>query len=684
MTTPRTKSPAPPEAGHPYRHLLSPGRIGPVDVRNRILMCPMGDNLAQENGEPSATSMDYFEARARGGVGLIIVGSVAVSWPEGSYNPNQSALSEDRMIPAFSELAKRVHAHGARIAAQLSHGGITAVNDMRDGRPLWVPSMPSAGTPDPLMAMVTPEEQALQSRPMRAPTASTSLHEMTRADIEWLIERFAAAAERAKRAGLDGVELHAGHGYIISSFLSPAKNRRTDEYGGSFENRSRLLVEVIRAVRERVGQDFAVWCRIDSIEFWEKDGITPELAGRTARVIQDAGGDAIHASANGLGGSALTYTEGHTTHAPGRLLEFAAAIREHVTIPVIAVGRIEPEVAESAIAEGRADFVAMGRKLLADPELPNKLAEARPEDVRPCLYHYNCIGQIFLREPVRCWNNPATGREAEFDFAPSQRALRVLIVGGGPAGLEAARLATLRGHRVLLCEADDRLGGRFALAAATYEPNARMLAWLEGQVRKLDVEVRLNERCDLGDLSGYDAEAVIIATGGTWARPALPGADADHVLTVDALRPVFEGRRKLGREVVILGGGRAGVGLADYCLGEGHSVTLLEASAVFAEQMGLPGRWRIVHELCERGAQLIGQARPLAIDASGVVWADPDGKESRTPAQTVLIANGASPVTPSPPTVDAQGRPLFAIGDRAEIGFVRGAMESAARIAGSL
>ncbi|MCA9512616.1 MAG: NADH:flavin oxidoreductase, partial [Myxococcales bacterium] len=426
---------APLDAGHPYRHLLSPFRIGPMELRNRIAMCPMGDNLAHADGRPSDASLAYFEARARGGAGLLIVGSVAITLPEGSYNPNQGALADERHVPAFAELARRVHAHGAKIAAQLSHGGLTAVNDMRDGRDMWVPSFPTPSKPDPMMAMVTPEEAALQSRPMRAETARVGLHEMTTDEIRAVVEAFAAAAERAQRAGLDGVELHAGHGYLISSFLSPAKNRRTDAYGGSLENRTRLLVEVIEAVRARTGPGFAVWCRIDSIEFWEEGGITPELAVEHARVIEAAGAHAVHASANGKGGLALTYTQGHTTHAPAGLLEYAATIKKAVRIPVIAVGRIEPEVANEAIADGRADVVAMGRKLLADPELPNKLRAARPEDVRPCLYHYNCIGQIFLREPVRCWVNPATGREREHELAPAARARRVLVVGGGPAGM---------------------------------------------------------------------------------------------------------------------------------------------------------------------------------------------------------------------------------------------------------
>jgi 2,4-dienoyl-CoA reductase (NADPH2) len=532
------------------------------------------------------------------------------------------------------------------------------------------------------MAMVTPEEDAKRNRYMLAPTAKAGLHVMTKADIASVVEAFAAAARRAQRAGLDGAELHAGHGYLIANFLSPAMNSRTDEYGGALENRARLLVEVLRCARARVGAEFALWCRLDGIEFFDERGITNADACRTAELAVQAGADAIHVSANGLMGRAITYTEGHTAHAPGHLLPFAAAVKARVHVPVIAVGRIEPEVAEATLAAGNADFIAMGRKLLADPELPSKLLAARPEDVRPCLYHYNCIGQIFLREPVRCWVNPATGREREFAAAPAASAKRVLVVGGGPAGLEAARLLALRWHDVTLVEASDRLGGKLALAARTYEPNARLLAWLEGQVRKAGVRIELKTALGLDSTVDRDPDVVIVATGANWVRPALPGADAAHVFTADGLEAFLEQDAALPRKrVAILGGGRAGVSLAEVCLTRGHRVAVLEESATFAQQMGLPGRWRVVHELTERGANLIASAQPTAIGTDHVAYRDVEGREQRTAADVVLIASGARSNPALSAALRERGIEAHAIGDCAELGYIRGAMESASRLA---
>ena len=319
-------------------------------------------------------------------------------------------------------LTDRVHAHGARIAAQLVHGGPSSLLDIAEGRPQLVPSKPSRPVADPLAAMVTGDELERMMAPFTAPSARLAVHEATDADLDDVVEQFATAAARVVEAGFDGVEVHGGHGYLLDAFLSPATNRRTDRWGGAVENRARLLCDVLRAVRGRVGSGIAVWCRFNGREVHRAGGETVDDALAVARLAIDAGADALHVSAYADPNVAIGITDAHTPHRPGALVELAAAIkRGQPTTPVITFGRLEPADADRAIADGAADFVAFGRKLLADPDLPNKLAAERELDVRPCIYAYRCIGNIFTGDRVACVANPDTGNEVDVGARPRRR-----------------------------------------------------------------------------------------------------------------------------------------------------------------------------------------------------------------------------------------------------------------------
>ena len=670
-----------------YAHLLSPGRIGTLELRNRIIMSPMGDDLCHEDGTVSDQQLAYAEARARGGVACVMLGSVAVGWPTGTSNQCQTGISDDRFIPGLTRLADAVHAHGARIALQLTHAGKVGMNDIRAGRPMLVPSRPrpAGRTFDPLYAQVTDAEAAAMSAPTTDAGAKVDYAVMTADDIAMVTEWFASAAERAQRAGIDAVELHGGHGYLIDEFLSPTTNFRTDAYGGTVENRSRFLVECVQAIRRRVGRDYPVWVRLNAHEFFT-DGTTVVDAVATASLAEAAGVDAIHVSAYADPGRTIGFTEAHTTHTPGYFIDYARAIKQRVAVPVIAVGRIEPDVAEQCIAAGDFDFVAMGRKLLADPELPNKLAEARPDDIRPCMYHYRCIGQIFVREGVRCAVNPATARERELALTPAAVRRRVLVVGGGPAGMEAARLAAARGHDVVLCESSDGLGGRLRYAAQTYAPNADVLRWLTGQVAKSAVEVRLGTTVDPGLVRSLGAEAVIVATGGQWLPPVIAGAERSNVFTVDEARPwLLDGAPLDGEHVVVLGGGRAGLGLADLASSRGHRVTVLETGRVFAPQLGLPGRWRLIHELQERDVALFGSVAADSIEiGDGNVRFSVGGESLHASADVVLVASRVEPNRGLLDELGAAGVAVHPVGDCTGAGYIEGAMLDAATVAVSL
>ncbi|MEM9175394.1 MAG: FAD-dependent oxidoreductase, partial [Myxococcota bacterium] len=610
---------------HP--HLLAPGRIGSLTLRNRILMCPMGDNQATDGGYVTDQQIDYFEARARGGAGLLIVGSVGVTAPDGLSTPRQSAIGDAGFEDGWRRMADRVHAHGAKLALQLVHNGKNAVEDIVAGRPLLVPSLlektPEA---DPLMGMLTPGELANMGTPAQVKGGRLAFREMTRDDITAMVEAYADAVQRARDVGIDACELHAGHGYLIDNFLSPTTNFRDDEYGGSVDRRARFLVEILEAIRARVGRDHPVWVRINGGEAFV-DGETLEDACRVAELAEAAGADAVHVSLYADPARAIGYTEAHATHAPNRFVELGAAVRKRVGVPVITAGRISPDDAERILADGRADFVAMGRKLLADPDLPNKLAADAAETVRPCVYHYRCISQIFVRDHVRCAVNPMTGFESTRRLERAPVAKRVLVVGGGPAGLEAARLASLRGHAVRLVEASGRLGGRFALAARTAEPNAELLAWLEGEVARLDVDVRLGVRAEAQAVAAEAFDAVVLATGAAWPRPDWGMSDA-RVATVDDLDDwLAEEGDESGRDFVVVGGDHAGLALANVARRRGARVEVLEESEVFAAANGLVGRWRYVHEAKQAGLVLRGGARVVAMDVEGVRWTSREGCE---------------------------------------------------------
>jgi 2,4-dienoyl-CoA reductase (NADPH2) len=663
-----------------YAHVLAPGRIGTLELRNRILMSPMGDDLCNEDGTVSDRQRAYAEARARGGAALVMLGSVAVAHPMGTSNRCQTGISDDRFIPGLAGLAEAVHAHGAKVGLQLTHAGKVGINDMIAGRVMWVPSLPKPAEFDPLFAQVTAEEGAKQAEPMSSPTLRVEHHPMTKDDIAQMIEWFASAVARARAAGVDGCELHAGHGYLLDEFLSPSTNFRDDEYGGSVENRARLLVETLRAIRSRVGADYPVWIRMNAHEYFI-DGTTLDDAIVTAKLAAAAGADALHVSTYADPTIAIGFSEAHTTHFPNHFVDYARAIKAEVTVPVIAVGRISPEDADEHIGQGLYDFVAMGRKLLADPDLPNKLAAGRRADVRPCMYHYRCISQIFIREGVRCAVNPTTGREDELRLVRSATRRRVLVVGGGPAGMEAARLGALRGHEVVLAEASAQLGGRLAYAARTYAPNADVLEWLVGQVQSADIDVRLGVRVDAEFIRTSGADVVIAALGARWGRPEVAGIDHARVRTVDQLDGwLIDAQPLAGHHVVVIGGGRAGLGLADLASRQGHSVTVIEPSPVFAPQVGLPGRWRLVHELRERGVQLLARSELRRVDDDTIVIESPDG-ERTVRAEVVLVASNVDARPEQIAALDVAGVTVHAIGDCTGAGYIEGAMLDAATLA---
>lgn len=698
-----------------FEHLLSSGRIGALELRNRIIMSPMGTNLSEADGHCGERIQAYYEARAKGGAGLLIVGVASIAWPSGACNPNQVAISSDEFLPGLRALAARIKQHGARAAIQLQHAGKVAVCDIAAGRPMLVPAIPH-NSRDEMSAALTPEEMAAFVKSYTKKGARVEYKVADRDDIRELTERFAAAAERARRAGFDGVELHAGHGYILSEFLSPHVNQREDEYGGCLQNRARLLVEVIRAVKARAGRDFPVWCRIDSMEYRTEGGICLADAAATAVLAEAAGADAIHVSAYANPSSGAAFTEAPLVHRPGGYLSFAATIKAGLRIPVIAVGRIEPEIAEQVLRRGDADFIAMGRKLLADAELPNKLARGAIESVRPCIYCYTCVSRIFVNDHVRCAVNARTGHEHNVVILPAAQPRHVLVVGGGPAGMEAARVAALRGHRVTLAEQGADLGGTVFFSSVVYPENGQLITYLVGQLQQLGVDLLLRTPVTREFLLALAPAAVVVATGARRDAPPIPGTGQAHVFSGDELRALMTGSdpalvsgklrwwqgvllrlagllgitrnahwlRRLsyawmpvGKRVSIVGGGLVGLELAEFLAERGRQVTVIEEGEKFGTELAIVRRWRVLEDLQHLGVVMMNKTRVSSIKPQSVELHCGDDAVVAIDADTVILASGATGDLSLADLSRELGFETHVAGDCAGVSYIEGAIHSA-------
>ncbi|MCV7090957.1 FAD-dependent oxidoreductase [Mycobacterium interjectum] len=647
-----------------------------MTVRNRVVMSPMETMYGTPDGLPSARTRDYFAARAEGGVGLITVGATGVDHhhPE---TPGGLHLATDEAVDAHRALVEVVHEHGAKIQPQIVHAGPDGLGPEMFGVTSLGPSV-------------------IPSYLTGRPSAEISKRQLCE-----VFDQFKAAVRRAAEAGYDGIELHAAHGYmLLGSFLAPQRNRRTDDYrGDSARGRARVVVETLAAIRSEVGDALPITLRISGYERVAGGRPSYETA-RLAPELVAAGVSAFHVS-GGVIDRLVTGMVNGADDGDGVNVGAAAAVKQVVDVPVIVVGRIhDPVAAERILAEGRADFVAMGRPLLADPELPRKLRSGQARRVRKCISCENCIDAMEQRFSVDCAVNPRAGKERELAARRAGRAKRVVVVGGGPAGLEAARVAAERGHRVTLFERSGQLGGALRWAAVLHPENQPFLHYLLDEIKLSTAKVHLGQRVSAADIARSAPDAVVVATGGHVAVPAIPGADLPHVRTGPALRELFAGWRQrlvrpaafrlatrawmpIGRRVAIIGGDLVALELAEFLASRGRQVSILEPGKDIAPEVGNKRKTEHMDRLDRLGVTVHVRAAVDRITARDVVFTPAGGAPRELPADSVVVAGTVQPDTRLFDSLVAAlpGSEVHAAGDCTGLGLIRKATEEGARAA---
>ncbi len=578
---------------HNFPNMFSPINIGTVTVPNRFVVPPMGNNFANTDGSMSERSAAYYEARAKGGFGLITIESTVV-YKQAKGGPRKPCLFSDEVVPSFKRVADACHAYGAKVSIQLQHAGPEG-NSKLTGYPLKAASAiaPSAGREIP-EAMPTEE-------------------------VYRLIECYGDAARRAQLAGIDMVEVHCAHGYLVSTFISARTNKRTDEFGGCFENRMRLPRLIIENIRKKTGGNMPILCRINARDEGDGGVDVHDAAAIAAYLEQVCGVDAIHVTRSIHIHDEFMWAP-NITHG-GFNAELGAEIKRAVSVPVILVGRFtEPQYAELLVKQGRADLIAFGRQSIADPELPNKARNGQLEKLTPCIACLlGCVPNMLQGRPITCAMNPCVGREAE--LKPAEVRKNVVVIGGGPGGMYAARLCALRGHSVTLLEKDAELGGHFLVAS--YPPGKGEIS---GAIRSFivncreaGVDIRTGTKATPELVASLKPDAIIIATGSVPLRLPIPGLDSCGCSTAE---DVLTGKADTGKRVLVVGGGMVGCECVEFLTEREHIVDMVEMKPVIGEDIVPEARKYIMANLEKHKVTQRVNARVKQFYADGVDFTD--------------------------------------------------------------
>lgn len=582
-----------------YPNLFQPGRIGSAEIRNRVVMPSLLTGLANKNGTVSEGLIAFYETRARGGAGLIITEATQVT-PGGCHNKSQLAAFEDHQIRGLTELADRVHAHGASIFMQLYHPGSQTTNKLTGG------------------VLLTPSGLASKALPAQ------KCREMSQADIDALVKAFADAAVRAKTAGFDGVELNGAHGYLLNEFLSPYTNKRSDAYGGNTKGRCRFVQEIIVAVRQVVGGDFPITLCVSADEFLEKAGIKEDGIDLSETIailthLIPFGLDAVSVSAGTLetqncAWEPISYPQGWRTYLP-------ETVKHNVFIPVIGTSVIrEPAFAEQLLKRNAMDFVGVARGQVADPEWGLKAEQGRACEIRRCISCLHCMQQLVETGHSECAINPKSHHEAEYGtLKVTGDGKTAVVVGGGPAGMEAARILALRGYKPILFERAGRLGGQLLLADKP--PHKGKIDWLisyyEERLKVLNVDVRLNTEATAELIAAENPVAVFLATGSLPSRPAsIVGIDGDNVHIAP---DILTGRADIrGKQVIVVGDGLTGIETAETLGLQENVVSVVGRNSEIGERIYVQNRQGVLDSLVVQHARFFPRRELVSISADGI------------------------------------------------------------------
>jgi len=626
-----------------YSRLFEHAKIKNMSLRNRIVMSPMGTFSENHDGYPSSNQIEYYRARARGGVGMVLVEAQYVTNKTDPWIGYISTADTDEQMKGWALIVEAIHAEGARACLQLGCGLGRNAFPFSDDQMVCASEVPSFYFPDRVCRAFTLDE------------------------IHNIVAAFGRAAARAVVAEADCIEIHAHSGYILDQFMTPAWNKRTDEYGGSFENRMRIVKEIYQAMRAAVGPDMPILMRMAAAHDFE-GGRTLEESIRIVNYMKELGVDAFDIDVGCYEHKQWICPSIYS--GPSCMVDYAAAIKKACNVVVLNSGTHTPETAEKALEDGKVDFIMFGRALIADPDMPNKLREVRREDVRPCLFcNQICVGRLYQNRPISCAINAQAVHEKEYPILPTEHPLNVAVVGGGPGGLEAARVAALAGHHVTLYEKSGVLGGQLVPASkpAFKYHLAEFVDYETTAIQKAGVRVVLNKEITPDSPELAAADRIIVAAGASPVLPPIPGIHGANV--VEVTKAHLQPELVKGDRILVAGGGMSGCDCALELAMEGRKVTIVEMMDALCPNALLDNRNPLMFRLEDNGVRQLTSTRILELNEKGAVVEGPAGRQT-IEADTVIAAFGTRPNNGFVDAICDKYPTTAVIGDCAAIGQV--------------